>query len=641
MKMSWGMSWSEGNKGRAAAMALAALLVVSLAGPTQMQQAAEATERFVSVIVRELPGAGNAPERAVRAVGGEVQLRLGIIEGFSARVPRSSVHDLRAVPGVLTVTPNYRVRLMSTDDSDNGEPTSTATTTPASEYTDPNESGVQRGSMYELAKATQVRHFWQAGYTGQGVDVAVVDTGVSPVQGMATPGKVVMGPDLSFEAPAPNLYSYDTNGHGTHVSAIIAGKDPGTDTNNINDDVNFLGMAPDARIVPVKVANAAGATDVSQVLAAIHWVVQHRNSNGLNIKVMNLSFGTDGVQDYRTDPLTYAVEVAWRKGVTVVVAAGNQQFGSTALNNPAYDPYVIAVGANDTKGTPGTGDDVIPTWSARGDGVRNPDLVAPGKSVISLRVPNSFIDIEYGSTGRYGERFFKGSGTSQSAAVVSGAAALIHSQRPSITPDQVKALLMTTAQPLPDADSQAQGSGMIDLKKALREETPTSVQSYPLATGTGSLDAARGTLRVVDPDGNVLSGEMDIFGTEWSGSGWSADMWNGSGWSGGGWNGSGWSGSGWSGSGWSGSGWSDAGWSGSGWSGSGWSGSGWSGSGWSGSGWSGSGWSGSGWSGSGWSGSGWSGSGWSGSGWSGSGWSGSGWSGSGWSGSGWSGSGWS
>src|SRR5439155_27121294 len=127
-----------------------------------------------------------------------------------------------------------------------------------------------------------------------------------------------------------------------------------------------VGIAPDARIVNVKVAGANGATDVSQVLAGIDWVVQHRNDNGMNIRVLNLSFGTDGVQSYVLDPLAFAAENAWRKGIVVVVAAGNSQFGTNKLNDPAYDPYVIAVGADDPQGTLNVADDTVPAWSARG-----------------------------------------------------------------------------------------------------------------------------------------------------------------------------------------------------------------------------------------------------------------------------------
>src|SRR5438093_8645645 len=112
------------------------------------------------------------------------------------------------------------------------------------------------------------------------------------------------------------------------MAGIIAGHDDNVSASEYTNHDNFMGVAPDARIVNVKVASASGATDVSQVIAAIDWVVQHRTDNGMNIRVLNLSFGTDGTQDYRVDPLAYAAEVAWRKGITVVVAAGNSGYGT-------------------------------------------------------------------------------------------------------------------------------------------------------------------------------------------------------------------------------------------------------------------------------------------------------------------------
>jgi serine protease AprX len=362
--------------------------------------------------------------------------------------------------------------------------------------------------------------------------------------------------------------------------------------------------------VSVKVANQNGATDVSQVLAAIDWVVQHRRDNGLNIRVLNLSFGTDSTQPYTLDPLAYAAEVAWRKGIVVVVSAGNSGYGNAKLNDPASDPYVIAVGASDSNGTPWTSDDTVPSWSARGDSVRNPDLVAPGLHVVSLRDPGSYIDSNY-SSGYVNDRFFRGSGTSEAAAVVSGAAALVLQQRPNATPDQVKAILTGSAVPLTGANQQAQGAGELNLKNAANGPLPIAVQSYPLSTGTGTLEGARGSLHVQDPNGNVLQGEQDIFGQQWNGLSWSGLSWSGLSWSGGTWNNSTWTGNAWSGLSWSGLSWSGLSWSGLSWSGLSWSGLSWSNGNWDGLSWSGLSWSGLSWSGLSWSGVSWSGVAWS------------------------------
>jgi serine protease AprX len=175
--------------------------------------------------------------------------------------------------------------------------------------------------------------------------------------------------------------------------------------------------------------------------------------------------------------------------------------------------------------------------------------------------------------------------------VVSGAAALLLQQRPHLTPDQVKALLMTTASPIPNADEQAQGRGLINLRAAKMAPTPQqAVQTWPRSTGTGSLEGARGSVHV-EHDGVVLEGEQDIFGHPWDGQTWSGQTWSGQTWSGGEWNGQTWSGQTWSGDSWTGQTWSGQTWSGQTWSGQTWSGQTWSGQTWSGQTWSGQTWS--------------------------------------------------
>src|SRR5207244_5507182 len=130
---------------------------------------------------------------------------------------------------------------------------------------------------------------------------------------------------------------------------------------------------------------ADGSVDVSQVIAAIDWVVQHRGDNGLNVRVLNLSFGTDSPQPYVLDPLAYAAEVAWRKGIVVVVAGGNDGKAATSLADPAIDPFVVAVGAGDPLGTVGPADDAPASFSSRGNGQPQPDGMATGRVVVSIQ----------------------------------------------------------------------------------------------------------------------------------------------------------------------------------------------------------------------------------------------------------------
>jgi serine protease AprX len=454
-------------------------------------------------------------------------------------------------------------------------------------------------SMFHVNDTIGAKPMWKAGWSGQGVDVAVVDTGVVPVDGLTAPGKVVNGPDVSFETGVPALRHLDSYGHGTHMAGIIAGRDDSVSSpvKTLGHD-RFTGVAPDARIVNVKVADASGGTDVSQVIAGIDWVVQNRTSNGLNIRVLNLSFGTDGLQSYLVDPLAHAVETAWHRGLVVVVSAGNADYGNARLDNPALDPYVIAVGGADSVGTVEPADDRLAAWSSQGDDRRRPDLLAPGQSVVSLRSPGSHLD-QMAPGARVDGRFLRGSGTSQAAAVVSGAAALLLQQRPGLSPDQVKALMTASARKLANADTPAAGAGLLDVAAAGRAATPVATQQWPRSLGTGSLDLARGTARVT-LDGQPLVGEVTVFGTVWDGAGWAAALAGATTWSGGSWSGNSWSGNSWSGGSWSGNSWSGNSWSGNSWSGGSWSGNSWSGNSWSGNSWSGNSWSGNSWSSAGW-----------------------------------------
>jgi hypothetical protein len=524
--------------------------------------------RSVRVIVRSTMSDIVAAERSVEGSGGSIGRRISIIDGFVARVPETRLSDLRGAPGILSVTPDARVHLLGTIDG-----------------MDPAKYA---GSWLKVARNTKLVDMWHNGWTGAGIDVALIDSGVAPVPGIDM--KVVNGPDLSFDSQAENLTNVDTYGHGTHMAGLIAGRDTAIRPGREDEDVDkyFEGAAPGARIVSIKVASSDGATDVSQVIAAIDWVVQHRDADGLNIRVLNLSFGPDGTQDYQLDPLAYAAEVAWLHGVVVVVAAGNAGFGSPQLNDPAYDPYVIAVGADDTKGTDDPKDDAIPSFQSRGNSVRHPDIVAPGKSIVSLRDPGSYVD-DANPGARVGlSRFFRGSGSSQAAAIVSGAVATLLQQRPSLTPDEVKALLTQTATWLPNADPVAQGAGLINMHAAREAKLSSfagAVQTWPRSTGLGSLQLARGSV-VTNDTGDILQGEHTIFGDPWDPTTWAAASWAGTSWSGGTWDGEALSGDCWCSSSWSGRTWSGRTWSGSSWSGRTWSGRTWSGRTWSGSGWS-------------------------------------------------------
>jgi serine protease AprX len=303
-----------------------------------------------------------------------------------------------------------------------------------------------------------------AALTGQGVGVALIDTGVAPVAGLPA-SQIVNGPDLSFESQAPNLRYLDTFGHGTHMAGIIVGNDAAT---------GAKGIAPGAKLTSIKVGSSNGTVDVSQVIAAVDWVVKHKADDAANpIKVINLSYGSGGTPDTWNDSLGFAVEKAWQAGIVVVAAAGNDGNTFGSLANPASDEWILSVGAAATKGTAAVTDDALTTFTNQPKGGKQLNVLAPGVSILSLRDPGSAIDTAF-PAARVGATLFRGSGTSQAAAVLSGSVALLLEKRPTLTPDEVKKLLMQTADPMPGADAISTGAGQLDIGQALQSQVSGS-----------------------------------------------------------------------------------------------------------------------------------------------------------------------
>ncbi len=521
-----GISWDDRKRRTVSVMATAAAVMLTTAA---FATGVHAAGPMSSVIVRAEPGQAAAANQDITTLGGHVTQQIGLINAVVADVPSNAVPELRASAGVAEVTPNASVQLLGSSYA----PTATSF-----------DAVADVNSMYNVEGMDGAHAYWNAGYTGQGVGIALIDSGVTPVDGLTTPGKLIYGPDFSSEARYSSLRNLDTFGHGTHMAGIIAGLDSEANGVSSSDSTDFIGMAPSAQIISIKVANALGQTTISQVLAAINWAVQ--NQSRYNIQIINLSYGTDANQPYTMDPLAYAAEQAWQSGLVVVVAAGNEGNNSDGLEDPAMDPYVIAVGASDTEGTTYVHYHQPAVFTSEGDGTRNPDLSAPGTHIVSLRDPGSFIDDTFGSAANVDGRFFLGSGTSQAAAIVSGAAALLLSQRPGLTPDQVKALLAGNTRSM-QGSTLLKGSGELNLSAVLNAPTPNTSQNFPASTGGyGS--------------GSSWGNGASWSGASWSGASWSGASWSGASWSGASWSGASWSGASWSGASWSGSSWSDSGW---------------------------------------------------------------------------------
>ncbi|MDQ1424057.1 MAG: serine protease AprX [Acidimicrobiaceae bacterium] len=393
------------------------------------------------------------------------------------------------------------------------------------------------GSSYNTARLVGAPVYWLLGDKGQGVGVAVIDTGVEPGPYLPA-GRVIAGPDFSGEGNS----LVDHVGHGTHMAGIIAGSDP---NHSVGDVEGFNGIAPAAFIVSVKVADSHGRTDAARVIAAIDWVTQTHDA--LGVRVVNLSLGTTPLADYRDDPIAAAVERAWDAGLVVVTAAGNH--GDDYVDSPAYDPHVIAVGATDTRGTVWSGDDTPASFSSVGD-ARRPSVTvfAPGRSVQSILAAGANLD---GSATGIGDGLVAGTGTSQAAAVVSGAVALELSHR-AATPVQIKALFGTTASRFSNA-LRAHGAGRLNLTYAFFSRLPGVQDDTVRAKDYGNpmhitSVLVDGRYRVTVAPWTSQSDATTYFnGVSWSGVSWSGVSWSGISWSGISWSGISWSGISWSG----------------------------------------------------------------------------------------------
>jgi serine protease AprX len=332
---------------------------------------------------------------------------------------------------------------------------------------------------------------------------------------------------------------------------------------------------------------------------ALQWVTHHRNDDPANpIKVINLAYGTDSDAIRTSDPLLYAVENAFFNGITVVVSGGNAGTTLGRLNNPAVDPYVVKVGSAATQGTVSQADDQLSSFTSVSPTTQL-DVLAPGESIVSLRDQGSAIDVD-NPIARVGKTLFRGSGSSQAAAVVAGAVALLYQKAPKTTSPQMRQWLRASAQPLTGFDPSL-AVGEINVTKALAQGVPYIAGNGGTGSsrGTGPLEDARGTTHVVH-NTTTLRGTTDIFGT-FSTTAWVNAIAAGTAWKGGLWMGRRVTGDGWTGSSWASKTWAYAGWSGNDWAGQAWADPSWSGHYWSGRAWSGDDWSGHYWSAQTWS----------------------------------------
>jgi subtilisin family serine protease len=283
----------------------------------------------------------------------------------------------------------------------------------------------------------------------------------------------------------PNTGRADAYGHGTHVATAAAG-------GSLIASGAYKGAAYDSQIFNVKVLDSQGRGSVSQLLAAMDWVIANRTL--YNLRVVNLSLGMPAIDSYMNDPVCKAVRRMVDLGIVVVVAAGNDGKDAEGrkiygqIHSPGIEPSAITVGASNTFGTDTRADDVVTTYSSRGptrgawtdaaglvhhDNLIKPDLVAPGNKVIWAAAADNNLLLNNPQLNAYvsadkTRNMMTMNGTSMAAPLVAGAASLLLRHNPRLTPNLVKAILMYTAQPLAGHNAFEQGAGQLNIEGAVR-----------------------------------------------------------------------------------------------------------------------------------------------------------------------------
>ncbi len=309
------------------------------------------------------------------------------------------------------------------------------------------------------------------GRFGDGVTIAFIDTGISTMHRL---NKDVYGRPKAigiYDAQQDKeFYSApESSGHGTHVASVASNSD-------FDDYGRIYGVAPNAFTLGIKAFDNDGRGNYADVIRGIDYAV--RQKDWLNIRVLNMSFSGPVRSQYWDDPLNQAVMKAWDAGIVVIASAGNKGPEAMTIGVPGNVPYIITVGAMTDNYTPfDASDDKLASFSSTGptvEGFVKPEILAPGGHVPGLMSLSSELAIQYPEY-HDGYRYFRMSGTSQAAAVVSGVAALMISEEPYLKPNDVKCRLIRSAKTAMKADDEMaysvfqQGVGMVNAYAAMRE----------------------------------------------------------------------------------------------------------------------------------------------------------------------------
>lgn len=302
---------------------------------------------------------------------------------------------------------------------------------------------------------------WDGGITGKGVTAAVIDTGIEPHNDLVKPVNRI----LAFvDFIKKKKKAYDDNGHGTHVAGDIA-------SNGLGSGGLYKAPAYETSLVGIKALDKFGSGDLSTIIQGIEWCIN--NKKKYNIRIICMSLGSETVGTYKDDLLCQAAETAWKNGIVVCVAAGNEGPKSNTISSPGNDPVIITVGACDDNNTSESKDDTMAYFSSRGptaDGIEKPDLIVPGVDIVSLRAKGSYLD-KTSRSGRVGDLYFSLSGTSMSTPLCCSIISLLLEKSPLLTPNEVKTALLKACRDM-GYDRNTQGSGCLDVKMLLNTGIP-------------------------------------------------------------------------------------------------------------------------------------------------------------------------
>ncbi|MGB1142411.1 MAG: S8 family peptidase, partial [Halioglobus sp.] len=310
--------------------------------------------------------------------------------------------------------------------------------------------------------------------TGRGVTIAIIDSGLweHPELLNDTHGKRRLLARYDALENTEDMEALDESGHGTHMASIAVNSAP-----TLRDGKPtgwYKGVAPDANLVAVKVLDRQGRAHLLDIVRAVQWVVDNRDKHG--IRILNLSFAQYPRWPYWEDPVNQAVMRAWKAGIAVVAAAGNEGPDVMTVGSPGNLPYIITVGAVTDSWTIGTrDDDYIPEFSSRGPtptGHIKPDIVALGGHMTGLIHPDSALATEQPEDILNSGEFVS-TGSSQASAFVSGLLAILLQLDPKLSPDELKCKLTSSAEPAINADGRlayspfVQGFGYADVTRAI------------------------------------------------------------------------------------------------------------------------------------------------------------------------------